>query len=398
MAAPSNAYLFNGARMPLHIEGQIKIDNYIALLLAEYGNQVKQLFFLDGMLRLTDVNGNTGFVGIVKDSGFSQGYTPYKMHAPARFSKGRLQLDGLTYFILNDAGLNTYAQVYAEENNNSFNNVIVTITLQQSYYNTTTDYYVQWRVNRNNVWSDWLVVRATNTPALAPRTTSFVNISIGTVGESRGMEVQVRPYITNEEGTQAGELISLITTLKRVYMKRFDNRADAAHYSGPLDYYYINAPVLVTQQTVIYKTGNGTQSTTNQADDGWYARTPNNDGLNGDASHWYYISDGKVATEGTGDGIIVNPPSTYFLWANYDTSAALACSLSGGANASQRGTYQKDSNGTHYADAACTILAADGTYTNLVAGTNRYYRIAMSGGRLAANGYYCSNGAVAPIN
>jgi hypothetical protein len=387
--APSTAYITG--TLPIVMNGNT-YNHQLAIGRQSDRELLKQRFHLDEFVSQSK-DGNAGFVGLCLIGGAQS-----KFHNSARNGGGRIQKDGLHYICYNDAGLNTLADAFVENNDKSFSSASVMGSIIQSYYNYTTDYYIQWRAYINNFWSEWVTVRSSDTSVLAPNTGVDKLFNIGVVGESPDIDVQVRIFVTNEEGTMMGNTLEFTTTLKRIYLKRFENRYDAAHYNGALDSYFIRVPTLVTQQTIIYKSNTTNQSSVNEADNGWYACTPSNDYPMGNANNWYYIEGGIVKTQGTGDGVVVNPPSSTYYWANYSTSQNQACSLSGTGSASPTVTYRRNSNGLHYSDAACTVIAASGTYTALIDGTSSYYRILVTNGTMAANGFYCNGGGVAPIN
>ncbi|MBB5624272.1 hypothetical protein HDE69_005371 [Pedobacter cryoconitis] len=202
MAAPNTVYLDGGAtRVPIHIEGEIKLDAYPALKLVEYGSSIKELFFLDAWLMVEDGQGKSGFIGLVKEDS----YDDHKMqHAKSRWFKARLEVDGQRYIMLNDAGLNTLAYYggpsIGEIDRTGTNGqdyfagqVFLSVFYRSAYYAATIDYGFYASVNGK----------------------AFVKYSMGTLAQRQelyyeastpipdlkfGDSFKVDVYILNEEG------------------------------------------------------------------------------------------------------------------------------------------------------------------------------------------------------
>ncbi|MBB2149181.1 hypothetical protein [Pedobacter gandavensis] len=151
MAAPSTAYLFGGtATFPMHIEGEIKLDCYPALFLAEHGNYIKQRFFLDALLVIDNEQGDKAFLGLIEYASAN-----WFMHSKPRLSKGMLAKDESTkYAILNDAGLNTFGlPQFVSREGSAVNYIEFTVALLQPWYGTVTSFEIEFWAGGSRVTS-----------------------------------------------------------------------------------------------------------------------------------------------------------------------------------------------------------------------------------------------------
>lgn len=216
MGAPNTVYLFSGnATFPIHLEGEIKLDSYPALPLAIYGDQIKQLFYLDSMLMLDDEQGNTAFIGMIKDI---PGSLNYRMHSAGRFFKLRLAPGDTNqeHIVLNDAGLNTLA--FCEWNHNNapktwFANYILSpFHGKSSFFSETTERGFE---HKKLGTSTWVAQNFGNKP-MNSEWVEELEVTPPDNLYKKYDTVEIRPYIKNEEGTFYGEIKS-IGMLDKIY-------------------------------------------------------------------------------------------------------------------------------------------------------------------------------------
>lgn len=201
MAAPNTVYLDAGAtRVPIHIEGEIKLDTYPALKLVEYGTSIKELFFLDAWLMVDDGQGKSGFIGIIKDI---PGSLNYRMHTLSRWFKVRLEVDGQRYIAMNDAGLNTLGRV----TDTPLSYPINIETFNVNSFTSYAAYYVNGSYGFETSINDGVWKRTQISGQSAKETTNTPVINIADYFEWQAY-VKLRPYHENAEGVFYGAVIS----------------------------------------------------------------------------------------------------------------------------------------------------------------------------------------------
>lgn len=137
MAAPPTAYLNNGSVLAIHIPGVIKLNSVLALKLAEYGANIKSLFYLDYLLVLKNpTTGQLGFAGACIVGGANLAY-----HANARYSRKRLK-NGVEVIVFNDGGLNTkgYSTQPGAATTTDLRAKLVSILYKTAYYVPSTEF------------------------------------------------------------------------------------------------------------------------------------------------------------------------------------------------------------------------------------------------------------------
>ena len=203
MGAPNTVYLFSGnATFPIHLEGEIKLDSYPALPLAIYGDQTKQLFYLDALLMLDDEQGNTAFIGMIKDHPDSFNY---HMHNPLRFFKLRLAPEDMNqeYIVLNDSGLNTRGVCTINRiDSPRVNNVDFGVNIfKSSYYNQTTSYGLKHRIAGGS--NSWVAIER---GTMSPQEVKNERFEFQALPYKAYDVIQYVTYIINEEGEFTSEL------------------------------------------------------------------------------------------------------------------------------------------------------------------------------------------------
>lgn len=194
MSEPNTAY--SGKTLELHNVGVIKYDNLIALKLAEYGSNIKSLFFLDKLLITAD-----GFVGAVEIGGLNA-----SMHAAPRLSKGRLEntSNGKKYMLLNDAGLNTFAYAFLPEIKcTAVNHIRADYTFKSAYYSDSAKRGIEIRGN-SGVWN---TIIFSNTLLPAKNTENIIDKIINSNLEYP-VVIDIRPFIENSEGRGYGNTLT----------------------------------------------------------------------------------------------------------------------------------------------------------------------------------------------
>lgn len=201
MAAPNTVYLDGGAtRVPIHIEGEIKLDAYPALKLVEYGSSTKELFYIDAWLMVEDGQGKGGFLGLVKEVD----YQNYQMHAKSRWFKSRLEVDGQRYILMNDAGLNTLAYsgfpsigeidtTGTNGRDNFAGQVLLSVFYKSAYYSVSTAYGFYISVN-GKAFTKY------SFGSLAQRQQLYYEASTAIPDLKFGDSCKLDTYILNEEG------------------------------------------------------------------------------------------------------------------------------------------------------------------------------------------------------
>lgn len=223
MSAPSNAYLFGGAAtFPIHIEGEIKLDSYPALFLAEYEDKIKETFYLDALLVIDDEQGNKAFLGIVKDIPNSLNY---RMHNVARWFKQRLAPGDTNqpYIVMNDGGLNTRALV---------NPPVITNTrigTLAGYIKTKSAYYVysdqiSWQYSVNGqAWTTPAVIGGLGQKLEQDMPFSHTDLF------KADDQVYFRAQVTNAEGTFVGDQSILYIMRVRLVLLATNGAASTAY-------------------------------------------------------------------------------------------------------------------------------------------------------------------------
>lgn len=206
MAAPITAYSNN----KLPISGSTTTTLPLALNLSSYPN-LKGTFFLDKIFRVED-----DFIGMVRS-----GSTMYGYHNPNRFSKVRLkdESNGDVYLLCNDGGLNTipFVRDVAEASNIIFD-IKAEARFNSSYYSSTTSYGFRGRQRNinNSGWEGWNNLVSHYDYGVIPANDYIVIESGGFATDRKGVEFEIQPFATNEEGTYYGDSVYIFPKAKLV--------------------------------------------------------------------------------------------------------------------------------------------------------------------------------------
>lgn len=219
MSASSNKYLFGGtATLPIHIEGEIKLDSSPALFLPEYGDKIKELFYVDALLVIDDELGNKAFLGMVKDNPESLNY---KMHATKRWFKQRLVPSDTNepYIVMNDAGLNTKGFVFPDMEvlNEAVGEISVKATFKSSYFNDTTKIAIGWKsggLKEGVIETDYYMPMGTQ-QSLTRNVNTYTEVPAGTT-------LNVYATITNEEGTYTSPYLATFKVKPAIWDAKFN--------------------------------------------------------------------------------------------------------------------------------------------------------------------------------
>lgn len=197
MSAPSNAYLFGGAAtFPIHIEGEIKLDSYPSLFLAEYENKIKETFYLDAFLVIDDEQGNKAFLGLVKDI---PGSLNYRMHNVSRWFKQRLAPGDTNqpHIVMNDGGLNTKAFISNSLFTTSFaNRAKVPIKTVSAYYDNSSRIGYYYRKLGDSTWLEQVIPNTSRMPSK----TDLTAVERLPTAFSENTVYQFKFFIENPEG------------------------------------------------------------------------------------------------------------------------------------------------------------------------------------------------------
>jgi hypothetical protein len=196
MAAPSTAYL-NKNINTISSTGQ-QVANSRAIP-TDDATTLKLRFHLDSLLITKDADGNEGFTGLVDVSGVN-----YKMHNTGRIGSLRAFNNGESQVNYTDAGLNTLATAgIIDIFNRATNYFKVHTQFKSSFYDNSTQRGYQYRVN-GGAWESY-----TTSSTIIPANTSIDPLEIVTTAyETMPANIELRPWVTNPEGTFIGEAIS----------------------------------------------------------------------------------------------------------------------------------------------------------------------------------------------
>lgn len=188
MAAPSTAYTH---KIPLEIFN-IKDEVQLCAKLEEYENQIKQLFYLDGIVTLknsTEVN----FVGIVFVGGFN-----YYMRKPELIGKAKLEKYVNQKFVILKDSINTYPYLLAGMGYKLEEPPIANMTLKSAYFSDTSDYGYQLKINSGT----------TQTISYGFLGKQLEDVGYKELPAVVGDFVELRGYATNDQGTVFGDWYS----------------------------------------------------------------------------------------------------------------------------------------------------------------------------------------------
>lgn len=198
MAAPSTAYLDGGATTLPIKNGSVTDELLLALHLAEYGTvaQFQQLFHVGIVLAVKKGNVE-GIIASVYDHAEEPAY---KLHAPARRSKLCIEINGNSFRLLNDGGLNTYGPIATGNPLRLSFPLALEIVASANYYTASSDYGFEVSVNGGAFFPvsfGFLTAGGTDQSTKAiPGVYSY------------GMVIQWRAYNTNPEGTNYSPYVS----------------------------------------------------------------------------------------------------------------------------------------------------------------------------------------------
>ncbi|RAJ28863.1 hypothetical protein [Pedobacter cryoconitis] len=384
MAAPNTVYLDGGAtRVPIHIEGEIKLDAYPALKLAEYGNTIKDLFYIDAWIMVDDGLGKSGFVGIVKDIPDSQNY---KMHAAPRVFKARLEdANGQRFIVMNDSGLNTLPYVGVPSvgepdttgtngQDNFAGQVFLSVNYRSSYYTITNDYGFYLSVNNGDFTKHPISSLPAKQQILYNGATSIPELKFGDYGV-------LRAYARNEEGEmQSGNNSFTVNAGAKL------NAWSATHASWACSRTNDAVSTTVFVKRLPVQTGDFvyTKKTCEAGDEYRFYR-----GLAWDGQWIKTKGDGSVEYVGICGGSYPPDDPAMIRWVAdtfklYESDLESGCLYAGGGNSSPVTLYRNIYNDKYYSSAAAAQegkdynYALDGYYWTFV-GQNSAYRIITSG-------------------
>lgn len=159
--------------------------------------KIKSIFRLDFLFR-----NNEGFIGAVATNG-----TNINFHSNTRFSRYRLQKDGITYIILNDAGLNRKPDLLIVEGDLAqvwwANLYSIKFTVRSCFYNGTSKIGFEYKINSGN----WVVGAFTNVNQGAKDKTTYEfrkNDSQSTATNT----IYLRAFAENAEGRMYSQIYS----------------------------------------------------------------------------------------------------------------------------------------------------------------------------------------------
>ncbi|WP_316841304.1 hypothetical protein [Pedobacter gandavensis] len=263
MSAANNAYLFGGtASLPIRIEGEVKLDSYPALFLSEYGDKIKEKFYIDELLVIDDQQGNKAFLGMVKDI---PGSLNYRMHATKRQFKQQLVPSDINqpYIVMNDAGLNTLAFTSdVLDYKVQFDVFFAKYSYKSAYYVNTSSYGLEYRKNEGSGYGPWQLVNQGYIPEKEVRNeisnTVYFTDNLGLNG---GTTVEFRGITVNEEGEFRTESTVVKLTDKPIQLTydgdRAQNSCVLANDSNNMDTYWIaTRNILANGTTIIYTDAN----------------------------------------------------------------------------------------------------------------------------------------------
>ena len=279
MAAPSYAYI--SKKLALQSTGG-QVDHYLAKIHVNEATHL-DLFYLDEIIAVGNPSEEEGWAGVVYPTSPN-----YQFHNILRHGTMRHQGSGV---VLNDGGLNTlgFAEILSDDLKWA-NNVRFSAYHKSSYYDDTVEYGIQYRKVGTLTWNEWKVY----TPLLSGDDVTADRLFDPSLAP--GDNLEVRAFITNNEGTYVETSTTIITLLDYVYEVDFYYRAlGACNTSGQVNLSVFmfgdDIPRLDTDVTTsdtntgiyLYKNVN----MTTPADSGWYI------GQAGDKSFFVDI-DGQV--------------------------------------------------------------------------------------------------------
>lgn len=354
MAAPSTAY--TGALYVVSVVGIGRFDNNLAEMLSAYGSDAKQLFYLDIFENVRDGSTEYGFLGGIRET-TNPFYLNWQMHNPTRWSVEPIEIGGVKYRVLNDAGLNTLGLTEnLIQGSRAFTGPTAFADYLSAYYVDTDAFGIRSRYYNptTSMWSAW----AYSTLGTLPAQDSVDNVEVGVsdVGGEGLLRYQIESYITNVEGTYLLGLLDFTTTLIPVLLY------PGSFGGSPVTYYINQSPLTPASEggaTSLYNDEDGA-SPINSA--GVYYE---------DATHYLeygydpisgrFVVLTRVDTTGGGG----TPSEPYQLeYAGYDPSsqASADAQVLGGAGIYVGTIYSNPVDGTWHTSWGGETLPADWTF------------------------------------
>jgi hypothetical protein len=392
MAAPASAYFNNGnTKMPAHKAGTAKYDLLLGIYMVDYNTDSlsKSIFYLDYLFKVAKKNADNS-VSYTFIGGCLAGGSNIKMHnlttrkSPVRLARKKSNGSLETVILFNDAGLNTLAKsLMIEPADSTFTNFTILTTFKSAFYSPTTDYFIEVRkADASTPWTKYVTVAGTP-PPIPERAEQGKEFALGITDEITTWEV--RATAVNEEGTYLSPSVFITTSLKPIQLRGpFSTASQAATSTGALTTFYIDDYSVISMDTKMHTTPTGKDASGNGAYPlgGYYN--------NGTANQYYRVQDlGLITESGT---VTPNPASTTYIWVNYTTSTNSAGrSTACGTGTNGRTTYKKHADGLHYNEAACTTLAAVGSYSRNDDEYGRIVTVLTSAGTEGTT-YSCTTG------
>lgn len=369
MAAPTTAYnnlalnaISTNSISTTHLFGKLNVDK--ATHLAR--------FYLDEIMANIDGSGVKGYAGIC-----NVGSDNYNMHSAARrgcVASGAAAGNGL---IFKDGGLNTLAKSVALTNLNArIANVQLSQSVISAWYLQTDTIGIQYK-NTSDVWTNWLTFAGTQAEATTATKTITGDEFDGYVA---GDTIEVRAYVTNDEGTYYSSSITFMLLMASFSLKYNSTYASYANSGSTYSTVYVDKVPLYEYNVRFFETDTYPLSYANGSDAGYYIY----DG------YWYQIGE---LTPGGWVGVIDFGRALDGQWpegdpanpATYSELVFNAYSTIGGSNAcstteSNFTRYLKVSDSLVYTDTGFGTLIPDGYYTKGTGLAKRWYQ--YSGGAI----------------
>ena len=172
-------------------------------------SKILSIFKLDDLLRVKTTVGE-GFIGRVNAAGSNATF-----HNANRVSKGRVEEDGLTYYVFNDGGLNRKPEAYIGNTLNEpkwANWINLPVEIRNAFYNKTTAYGYSYSINGGS-WTDVAIGEGLGYKTISERLIRQINL---TPTLEEGDTVSFKSLATNEEGTDYSTAYTF-TALETIY-------------------------------------------------------------------------------------------------------------------------------------------------------------------------------------
>lgn len=331
-----------------------------ALRLLEYDSDMKLHFYLDALLCTGDDPATATFIGLIINNPSS---VNYKYHSTSRHFNVKVNIGGVEYVVLNDAGLNTLGTCSVGSLSASIAaGLIVPITYRTAYYVDTDGINIKYKKNGDTVWTSYSAKGSTPKKEYGTFNKGLTSLTSSLAPNDL---VYVKVEHVNAEGTFTSEQVSLTLPYPSLVMA-YGGYASTAftNFGNNTDkgIRYFSAYEIVVG-TAIYD--NSTGYITLPA--GYYAC----------ASFWIKVEMnadpepksvvtkiGDIDTWDTGDPSTPTGYGTHN-FIHFDSPAshwATACALLSGYAGDPVTLYQSTTNSLFYTNTGLTTLATDGNY------------------------------------